>query len=250
MTYMNYNNYNFTNLTATNEENIGTVPTMILFYFFSFFGFYVGLDALMGNKYEGKYYFIHALNNALIVYLTYGDLVLTFTEFDSVLVNHINILPSIVTYSLHIYHTFVYYHKFKFDDWLHHILMGAALFTAHQFRTGRLINYSLFFTTGLPGMIDYFLLFLVKNNKMKSLSEKKINSWINLWIRSPGCVSHAVLTLLVYNIYSKTLLNSAFEKFGYIFTAVITFWNGIYFMNKVIISYNNAINDYKNNKGN
>lgn len=250
---MTYNNYSFTNNVFTNnvtvtttEASIGT--TMTLFYFFSFFGFYVGLDALMPNKYEGKYYFIHALNNALIVYLTYNDLILTFTEFDSVLVNHINILPSIVTYGLHTYHTFVYYHKFKFDDWLHHILMGVALFTAHQFHTGRLINYSLFFTTGLPGMIDYFLLFLVKNNKMESLNEKKINSWINLWIRSPGCVSHAVLTLLVYNIYSKTLLNSAFEKFGYIFTAVITFWNGIYFMNKVIISYNNAINNDRKEK--
>lgn len=242
MSYMmNYSNYNFTttNFMSTTEDNIGT--TMILFYFFSFFGFYVGLDALMGNKYEGKYYFIHGLNNALIVYFTYSDLFLTFTEFDSVLVNNINILPSIISYSLHIYHIFVYCRKFRFDDWLHHILMGAALLVSHQFHTGRLINFSLFFTTGLPGMVDYFLLFLVKNNKMDSVIEKKINSWINLWIRCPGCVSHAVLTLLVYNIYNKTLIISSFEKSGYIFTAVITYWNGIYFMNKVVVSYNNAM---------
>jgi hypothetical protein len=121
--------------------------------------------------------------------------------------------------------------------------MGAALSTAHQFHTGRLINYSLFFTTGLPGMIDYFLLFLVKNNKIQFIVEKKINSWINLWIRCPGCTSHAVLTILVYNIYNKTLLTSDFERFGYTFTAIITLWNGIYFMNKVIVSYNNAINN-------
>jgi hypothetical protein len=119
--------------------------------------------------------------------------------------------------------------------------MGAALLVSHQFHSGRLINFSLFFTTGLPGMVDYFLLFLVKNNKMDSVIEKKINSWINLWIRCPGCVSHAVLTLLVYNIYNKTLIISSFEKSGYIFTAVITYWNGIYFMNKVVVSYNNAI---------
>jgi len=214
---------------------------MILFYFLSFFGFYVGIDALMGKKYEGKYYFIHGLNNVLIVYLTYSDLISTFTNFNTVLTNNINILPSIITYSLHIYHVFVYYHKFKFDDWLHHILMGAALFIAHQFHTGRLINYSLFFTTGLPGMIDYFLLFFVKNNKIDPIVEKKMNSWINLWIRCPGCTSHAVLTLLVYNIYNETLLSGNFERFGYIFTAAITYWNGIYFMNKVIISYNNSI---------
>ena len=123
--------------------------------------------------------------------------------------------------------------------------MGAALFIAHQFHTGRLINYSLFFTTGLPGMIDYFLLFFVKNNKIDTMVEKKMNSWINLWIRCPGCTSHAVLTLLVYNIYNKTLLSSNFERCGYIFTAAITYWNGIYFMNKVIISYNNSMMNFR-----
>ena len=235
---MNYTDY------ANDGNHIGNV--MILLYFFSFFGFYVGVDALIGKKYEGKNFLIHGLNNAFIVYLTYDDLISTFTNFNSVLTNNVNILPSIITYSLHVYHTFVYHHKFTFDDWLHHILMGAALIIAHQFHTGRLINYSLFFTTGLPGMFDYLLLFFVKNNKIEPVFEKKINSWINLWIRCPGCTSHAVLTILVYNIYSKTLLTSAFEQFGYVFTAVITFWNGIYFMNKVIISYNNAVN--KNGK--
>ena len=123
---------------------------MIFLYFISFFGFYVGFDKVLKNKYEGKYYLIHALHNMFIVYLTHGDIVSTFTEFNFILIKNINILPSIVTFSLHIYHIFVYREKFKSDDWLHHILMGAALFMAHQFNTGRLINYSLFFTTGFP----------------------------------------------------------------------------------------------------
>ena len=162
---MNYTDY------ANDGNHIGNV--MILLYFFSFFGFYVGVDALIGKKYEGKYFLIHGLNNAFIVYLTYDDLISTFTNFNSVLTNNVNILPSIITYSLHVYHTFVYHHKFTFDDWLHHILMGAALIIAHQFHTGRLINYSLFFTTGLPGMFDYLLLFFVKNNKIEPVFEKK-----------------------------------------------------------------------------
>jgi hypothetical protein len=138
----------------------------ILLNFIGFFGFYIGADkVLIGNKYEGKYYLIHGINNALITYLTFGDLVSTFTDFSTVLSATTSVLPSIITYSLHFYHVFVYHKKFNIDDWLHHTLMGAALFVAHQFNSGRLINYSLFFTTGLPGMIDYFLLFLVKNNK-------------------------------------------------------------------------------------
>jgi len=120
--------------------------------------------------------------------------------------------------------------------------MGSALVAAHQFNTGRLINYSLFFTTGLPGMIDYFLLFMVKNNKLQSIFEKRINNYINLWLRSPGCISHTVLTILVYNIYKNTLLSGRVNQFGYLFTSSMTYWNGIYFMNKVVISYNKNYN--------
>jgi hypothetical protein len=210
-------------------------------YFIGFFGLYVGIDTSIGSKYNGKYYLIHGFNNALIVYLTYNDVVSVFTDFDTVLTSNVTVLPSIITYSLHFYHVFSYCKKFTPDDWLHHTLMGLALAAAHLFNTGRLINYSLFFTTGLPGMIDYFLIFFVKNNMLTSIIEKRLNNYINLWLRSPGCISHAVLTLLVYNIYKNTLLNGYFEQLGYIFTSVITYWNGIYFMNKVVISYNKNI---------
>jgi hypothetical protein len=209
----------------------------MLLYFLSFFGVYIGMDKLIRKKYEGTYYLIHGVNNALIAYLTYNDIILTFTDFNTVLNGNISILPSIITYSLHMYHIAVYYKKFTLDDWLHHILMGAALIAAHQFNSGRLINYSLFFTTGLPGMIDYFLLFLVKNNKMELIVEKRINNYINLWIRCPGCVSHSVLTLLIYNLYKQAALNGYIYQYGYLFTSLMTYWNGIYFMNKVVISY-------------
>lgn len=216
----------------------------IFLHFISFFGFYLGVDKIiLGKKCEGKYYLIHGINNALITYLTFDDIVLIFTDFNTVLSATASMLPSIITYSLHMYHIAVYYKKFNIDDWLHHILMGAALVVAHQFNSGRLINYSLFFTTGLPGMIDYFLLFLVKNNKLEPIVEKRMNNYINLWVRSPGCISHAVLTLLVYNIYKETLLTGYIHQIGYLFTSSMTYWNGIYFMNKVVISYNKNNNN-------
>ena len=224
------------NKNQENEEKTGIF--MNILYLIGIFGIYVGVDVVIGQKYKGKYYLIHGINNVFIVYLTCGDAISTFTDFKNVLTENVSVLPSIVSVSLHTYHVYCYYKYFKPDDWLHHILMGLALMMAHQFETGRLINYSLFFTTGLPGMVDYFLLFLVKNDKLDYLSEKKVNNYINLWIRSPGCISHSVLTLLVYNLYKETLLSGYFEQFGYILTALITYWNGIYFMNKVVISYN------------
>lgn len=108
------------------------------------FGIYVGVDNVIGQKYKGKYYLIHGINNAFIVYLTCGDFISTFTDFKNILTESVSVLPSIVTVSLHTYHVYCYYKYFKTDDWLHHVLMGLALLLAHQFETGRLINYSLF----------------------------------------------------------------------------------------------------------
>ena len=224
-----------------NQENLEkTGMFMNIAYLIGIFGIYVGVDTLIGQKYKGKYYLIHGINNIFIAYLTCGDVVSTFTDFGNVLTENVSVLPSIVTVSLHAYHVYCYHKYLKPDDWLHHVLMGFALVLAHQYETGRLINYSLFFTTGLPGMVDYFLLFLVKNDKLDYLYEKKVNNYINLWIRAPGCISHSVLTLLVYNLYKDTQLSGYFEQFGYILTALIKFWNGIYFMNKVVTSYNTA----------
>ena len=39
---------------------------------------------------------------------------------------------------------------------------------------------------GLPGGIDYLLLILVKIGKIKSIEEKRINTYLNNYIRAPG----------------------------------------------------------------
>jgi hypothetical protein len=115
------------------------------------------------------------------------------------------------------------------DDWLHHVLMiGVAIPIGVAINSNTLMGFSLFFTTGLPGGIDYALLFLVRNNVLESMTEKRINRFCNVWIRSPGCIAHAILTLVfaLKNEYSLALIPSA-----------LTFWNGQYFMEKVVADH-------------
>tara|TARA_B100001063_G_C16539366_1_gene440493 strand:- start:203 stop:586 length:384 start_codon:yes stop_codon:yes gene_type:complete len=102
--------------------------------------------------------------------------------------------------------------------------------------SGSLFDHSLFYTTGLPGMIDYFLLFLVRNDKIKKITEKKFNNYINLWIRCPGCISTAVLSMVAF-CYTPDNTFSLKERIIVLLTAFIVFWNGIYFMNLVVVDY-------------
>jgi hypothetical protein len=181
---------------------------------------------------DGIYYLIHSLHNGVIVYLTGYEVYKTLTDFKYVLSSPKNMLALEFVFALHFYHIARYWRKFRFDDWLHHILMiGIALPIGWIADSRSLLGYSLFFTTGLPGGIDYALLCLTRNNLLNKTTEKNINAWLNTWIRSPGCISHATLTLMLISI--ESIMFSQMWWYG-IIVASLTFWNGQYFMRQVV----------------
>ena len=206
--------------------------------------FLCSLDKLLNRYSKGNYYLLHGVSNMLITYTCYNDVINTYTNFHNFNNYNVNYIPSMITVSLHSYHIVNYYDKLLFDDWLHHILMcGVALPIGVSINSGYLLNHSLFFLTGLPGGINYFNLFLTRNNCMKRLTQKKINKWLNLWIRVPGCVSHSVLSLVIYYNYKQNF--TSIEQYLILCTIILTFWNGIYFMEQVVTNY--ALENYKKN---
>ena len=181
---------------------------------------------------DGIYYLIHSLHNAAIILLTEEEVYKSLTDFTYVQNSPKNIIALQCVFALHFYHLIIYWRKFRYDDWLHHLLMiGIGLPIGWITESNSLLGYSLFFTTGLPGCIDYFLLFLVRNFWISRETEKKVNAYLNTWIRSPGCVSHATLSILL--ISSKLKPYSVDWFLGCIAT-LLTFWNGQYFMRQVV----------------
>lgn len=194
------------------------------------------MDYSLGKKVKGKYYLNHLINNIYIVYLTLPDVVYTYTNFNNILDYKVNYEPALSTISLHTYHIIWYYKSLRIIDWMHHILMVIfALPFGITANSGSLLGHSLFYLTGLPGAIDYLLLFLVKNNFIKSIVEKKFNSKINVWLRCPGCIAHSTISMLAY--FSKYSQYNLFDKFSIIVTSLLTFINGVYFMKEIVINY-------------
>ena len=206
----------------------------------------IGLDCL-AEKYgiEGRYYLLHTITNFSVVFLTLKDVMYTYLNFSNFINYPMNYPAMVITFGLHFYHTIWYFKKLRFDDWLHHILTcGIALPLASISNAGSLLGHSLFYTTGLPGGIDYLMLFLNRNGLLSRITEKKVNNFLNLWIRCPGCISQAVLTVVGYNMVGTQL--SEYDKITGLITALIVFWNGIYFMHQVVVNYALIINDKKN----
>ena len=193
---------------------------------------------------EGRYYLLHTITNFIVVYLTTSDLIFTYCNFINFMNYPMNYTAMTLTFGLHLYHTIWYFKKLRFDDWLHHILTcGIALPLAAFSNAGSLLGHSLFYTTGLPGGIDYMMLFLNRNGYIKKITQKKINNFLNLWVRCPGCISHTALTIVGFNMIGSEL--SIYNRITGLITALIVFWNGIYFMNQVVVNYT-IFNEKKN----
>lgn len=210
---------------------------MFGFVFIAALAGFCTLDTLFTKlRLEGIYYAVHSIHNAVIVYSTLPEVIQTFTQFPVAIQQPVNYFALQICAALHVYHILYYYKKFRFDDWLHHGLMiGIALPIGGLVPSGTMLGFSLFFTTGLPGGIDYFLLFLTRNAWLAREMEKRINTFLNVWIRSPGCVAQAALSCIA--LYANATQLSTLEWYAGATAALLNYWNGQYFMQQVVADY-------------
>jgi hypothetical protein len=196
---------------------------------------FLQLDALITKYgYARPYYCVHALHNAAIVYLTASEVAISFTHFNELMGRPANMTALQLCFALHIYHIAGYWRSFRMDDWLHHILMiGIALPLGGILPSSALLGFSLFFTTGLPGGIDYALLFAVRNGWVDRMTEKHVNRVLNVWIRSPGCMIQAGFTVAF--LFAQPEHSGLQWYLGFI-PAVLNYWNGQYFMEQIVVS--------------
>lgn len=180
---------------------------------------------------QGVYYLIHAIHNGFIVHATYNEVLHPFLNFSTMHIAPTNYYAAELVFALHAYHCIYYWRKFKLDDWLHHILMIAvALPIGVSVPSGPLLGFSLFFTTGLPGGIDYFLLFLVRNSWLHRDIEKLVNARLATWVRGPGCIAQAALTCAYLSMQNTP----GFYVWLAYLTAALNYWNGAYFGAQVL----------------
>ena len=186
-------------------------------------------------KLEGRYYANHTLANAAIVSLTAKNVVDCYLMRFSATSESLY-APKAIVYGLHFYHMLMYYKKMRFDDWLHHGLMvGVALPLTEIVPASTILGHSMFFINGLPGMIDYSLLFLARNNVITKYTEKSVNRILNTWIRCPGCVMTTGFILMNVGInYDVMTIQQKMASFA---MAGCVYWNGVYFMDQVVRDY-------------
>jgi hypothetical protein len=156
--------------------------------------------SLLTNDYPGRWFLLHAVWNLGITLACIPDVITTLrkpSEACSPLKPY-NLMPTLMSMSLHLYHVIApwFWKNLTKEDIFHHLIfaIGGLGSISVLWTWGPGANFAFLFLTGLPGGMDYFMLGLVKLNMMDRLGEKKINSFINAWIRGPGCTMAAAWT--------------------------------------------------------
>jgi hypothetical protein len=175
-------------------------------------------------NFYSKYFFAHVLHNIGVIIYTIPIIknILDFPLQEDLYIYTPSHICSLLG-ALHIYH--LIYYKVTFDEAFHHI---CAIYF-HFFPANKFLLANLFFMSGLPGGITYFLLILVKYNLIDSITEKKISTYLNLWCRMPGILFFS--SILLINMY-----HNKFNIQDYI-TFTFMVWNAIHFMKTIFISY-------------
>lgn len=186
-----------------------------------------------------RWFALHSICNILVVAMAISDAsIVLFDPLKAIYINTMmSLYPLMFTLALHVYHTIEYYSVLTYIDWLHHILMiGFAIPLTFVQPPSLITNAIHVFMMGIPGAIDYFMLSMVKLKIINSSIEKKINSFMNVWIRAPGIF---YVTIIMY-IQGKVMLESGDYSYArylsLMLSCLLNFWNAFYFMERVVAS--------------
>lgn len=154
-------------------------------------------DVVYARRTKARWFALHVIANAWIALLTLPDVWFIVSDpITALKTKTTNHWPTSLVFSVHVYHM-LFFRNLYFIDWLHHLLMvvvGApVLITGEQ---GPLMNFNHFFMCGIPGGLDYAMLFAVKHGWMSPLREKQYNSSINVWFRAPFLIIAATFAYI------------------------------------------------------
>ena len=201
------------------------------------------IDLIISSKFNGRYFCLHAIVNlCLIIPFAINDIVLFLNDpisLETLLCASRQ--PIIITNALHIYHILTF--KLKEIDIVHHIpaIIGAfgTFWWSYPISGNVQLALSLM---GLPGAIDYILLSMWKEDMLSIEIEKRVNYYLNVWVRAP--IANITSFCIIITMYHHSNMFDIYNKFFIIIIGLHGYWNGNFFMKEVVISYSK----YKQNK--
>lgn len=177
-------------------------------------------DYFVARKRNGRWFNVHAFGNLIVTLSSLPAVIMALRDPINIMNTDIwpytgtfgitTAIPTCTINALHIYHM-IAFNDLTSQDYFHHLLFIPLVGFVSQYyamSVGLVTNYNCFFISGLPGGISYFMLYLMKNNKLNRLTEKKWTTFLNKWIRCPFILycSFMQYMTIIYGLNSIPLL--------------------------------------------
>lgn len=194
---------------------------------FMYMSYLFVFDILFARITHARWLSIHAVGNAIVVCLSTADTLKTFSN-PAASVDGLGSLQAILcVLAIHLYHLMAF--PCTAEDYFHHFVFAGVLCPLGLLiKIGPVMNAVSFFICGLPGGMDYVMLVLVKHGYMDSLTEKRYNARINVWIRSPG------LLFCAFCAWTASLSPDRPPSIPLVIGAILVAFNGQYYMQMVV----------------
>jgi hypothetical protein len=196
----------------------------------------------LASDHSARYFALHALLNAYVVVAHADDVLQTLLNPAAAHLRDVNLGPTGAIAAIHVYHA-LRWRPLPWVDWAHHVIMvGGVIPLSVLVNGGGLQGFGAFWVCGLPGGLDYAMLVAVRCGWIEPLTEKRLNSHLQLWLRAPGCVAHAVLVWAaqVDRVAPKPVWSDPLTPAALVMVAAF-FWNGLYFLGRVLRSEGRAL---------
>ena len=188
-----------------------------------------------------RWFQLHSACNWILVALTWSEFYELCAAGDraAALVHapSTNVVALHLATALHLYHALFW--PLKPIDVLHHVTSVVLCAPLMLCMDSKLLSWHIVVGTGVPGGIDYALLTLVKYRWLPPIVEKRVNAWLNAFVRAPLGVVGSYLTLG----YARTAWGEGgrgAQAAAAAAIATITYWNATYFAKRSIESYGAA----------
>ena len=147
---------------------------------------------------KARWFQLHALINFLIVLIVAKD---TYYILKSPINNYsenCNHHDTIFVFSLHLYHM-IMFNNVKTAEYIHHVIfIFCGVVPSYFLINSNILKLGYFSCCGLPGIVEYTTLALVKNNILESLDQKKYMIYVYSYLRSPLSLTTCIINYILY----------------------------------------------------
>ena len=189
---------------------------------------------------KARWFQLHAITNIILTGIIFEDVLVYFTLFFDGIVEKTSNIDNYFILVLHLYHCLFFY-NLSFLDYFHHLLfvVTGVIPCTFLFKTNisRLITFT---GCGLPGIIEYGSLTLMKHKLITPLFQKKINSIMYAYLRCPLSIYNVTFMYIGYRLGYFKDENTVFL----LYIIFLTYFNGTFYNKLTIENYRNS---YYNN---